>query len=195
MHPVTHDDYTHVLIHLILKIGFTESLIYIHLYVKYGILINEVLRFVTVESTTIYKLNFSLYLTFPRTNMIKTSYCSYGRPAQPCLIRWLGMLQSDSVIKLVLVLFGKCTTLVVTKCSPMEIRLPCGDQWKAEKLGAFWRWPITRCYIQSDRAWLIIGHSMNFRLNGEHWRAVQFPYLGGSTKIVVYGLEVSEKRY
>ena len=48
------------------------------------------------------------------------------------------------------VLFGKCTTLVVTKCWPMIIRQPCGDQWKAEKLGAYWRWPITRCLIKSD---------------------------------------------
>ena len=83
---------------------------------------------------------------------------------------------SDSVIKLVLVLFGKCTTLVITKRWPMETRQPCGGQWKAEKLEAFWRWPITRCFIKSDRAGLIIGHSINFRLtcNGEHWRAVQF---------------------
>ena len=44
---------------------------------------------------------------------------------------------------------------------PMETRLPCGDQWKAEKLGAFWRWPITRCFIKSDRAGLIIDHSIN----------------------------------
>ena len=50
---------------------------------------------------------------------------------------WLGPLRSDSVIKLVSVLFGKCTTLVVMKFWPMETRLPCGDQWKAEKLGAF----------------------------------------------------------
>ena len=46
----------------------------------------------------------------------KTSYCSYAQPAQPGLIRLLGPLWTDSVIKLVSVLFGKCTTLLVTKC-------------------------------------------------------------------------------
>ena len=40
----------------------------------------------------------------------ESSYCSYARPAQSCPLR------SESVIKLVSVLFGKCTTLVVTKC-------------------------------------------------------------------------------
>ena len=64
-------------------------------------------------------------------------------------------------------------TLVATKCWPMETRLPRGDQWKAEKLGVFKRWPITRCFIKGDRAVLFIEHSINFRLNGEHWRAVQ----------------------
>ena len=49
----------------------------------------------------------------------------------------IGPKRSDSVIKLVLVLFGKCTTLMITKCWPMETRLLCGDQWKAEKSGAF----------------------------------------------------------
>ena len=102
-----------------------------------------------------------------------TSCCSYARPAQPGPIQWLGPLLSDSVNKLVSILFGKCTTLVVTNCWPVETRLPCGDQWKAEKLGAFWRWPITRCVSKSDKAGLIVMHSMNFRLNGEHWRAVQ----------------------
>ena len=96
------------------------------------------------------------------------------RAAHSCNSWWLGPLWSDSVIKLVSVLFGKCTTLVVTKFWPMETRLPCGDQWKAEKLGGFWRWPITRCFIKSYRAGLFIVHSINFRLNGEHWRAVQY---------------------
>ena len=44
----------------------------------------------------------------------KTSYCSYAQPAQPG-----PMIRSASVplvIKLVSVLFGKCTTLVVTEC-------------------------------------------------------------------------------
>ena len=59
----------------------------------------------------------------------------------------------------------------------MEIRLPCGDQWKAEKLAAFWRWPITRCFIKSERAGLIIDHSIIFCLDGEHWRAVQLMLL------------------
>ena len=101
----------------------------------------------------------------------KTSYCSHARHAQSGSIRWLGSLRSNSVIKLLSVLFGKCTTLVVTKCWPIT-RLPCGDQWKAEKLGAIWRWPITRCFVKSDRAGLIIDHSINFRLNGEHWRVI-----------------------
>ena len=111
-------------------------------------------------------------------------FCDYGLSWVKCynivlrlnqLLQPLGPLWSDAVIKLVSVLFGKCTTLVVTKCWPMETRLPCGDQWKVEKLGAFWRWPITRCFIKSDRAGLIIEHSINFRLNSEHWRAVRFP--------------------
>ena len=103
----------------------------------------------------------------------KTSCCSNARPAQPGPIRWLGPFRSHSVIKLVSVLYGKCTALEVTKCWPMETRLLCGDQWKAEKLGAFWRWPITRCFIESDKAGLIIEYSINFCLNGEHWRAVK----------------------
>ena len=59
------------------------------------------------------------------------------------------------------------------KCWHTETILPCSDQWKAEKLGAFWRGPITRCFIKIDRASWIIEHSIYFRLNGEHWRAVQ----------------------
>ena len=86
----------------------------------------------------------------------------------------VSVIRSDSVIKFVSVRFGKCTTNVVTKCWPMETRLPCGDQWKADKIGAFWRWSITRCFIESDSVGLIIEYSINFRLNGEHWRAVQF---------------------
>ena len=106
------------------------------------------------------------------------------RAVHSCNSWWLGPLWSDAVINLVSVLFGKCTTLVVTKFWPMETRLPCDDQWKAEKLG-FWRWPITRCFIKSDRAGLFIEHSINFRLNGEHWRAVQFSSLvkNGSTVV------------
>ena len=52
----------------------------------------------------------------------------------------LGLKQAElpnPVIKLVSILFGKCTTLVIMKCWPMVTGLPCGDQWKAEKLGAF----------------------------------------------------------
>ena len=60
--------------------------------------------------------------------MTLTSFCSYARPAQPgpnrtrlcgpciaAIAADLALLWSDSVIKLVSVLFGKCTTLVVTK--------------------------------------------------------------------------------
>ena len=115
-------------------------------------------------------LNIYEYTVKRRTAI--TSYCSYARPAQPGPIRWSGPIPSNSVIKLVSVLFGKCTTLAATKCWPMETRLPCGDQWKAMKSAAFWHWPITRCFIQSDRARLIINQSINFRLNAEHWRAV-----------------------
>ena len=103
--------------------------------------------------------------------------CGKNQLLQQCTARTAcsdSVIRSASVIKLVSVLFSKCTTLVVTKCWPMETRLPYGDQWKAEKLGAFWRWPITRCFIKSDRAGLIIDHSIIFRLNGEHWRAVQW---------------------
>ena len=71
------------------------------------------------------------------------------RTVHSCNSWWLALLWSDSVIKLVSVLFGKCTTLVVMKCWPMVIR-----QWKAEKLGAFWRWPITRYLIKSDSSYL-----------------------------------------
>ena len=59
------------------------------------------------------------------------------RTVHSCNSWWLALLWSDSVIKLVSVHFGKCTTLVGMKCWPMVIRQPCGDQWKAEKLGAF----------------------------------------------------------
>ena len=69
--------------------------------------------------------------------IMKTSYCSYAWPAQPDPIRCLVPHRFISVIKLVSALFGKCTTLMVTKCWPIETRLRCGDQWKAEKLGAF----------------------------------------------------------
>ena len=96
------------------------------------------------------------------------------RAVHSCNSWWLSPLWSDWVIKLVSVLFGKCTTLVATKCWPMETRLSLGDQWKAEKLGVFRRWPITRCFIKSDRAGLFIEHSINFPHNGEHWRAVQY---------------------
>ena len=93
--------------------------------------------FYTVTSIPVFKPCLS-QSSFQLPNMTQTSYCSNARQAQPDPIRWLGPLRSDSVIKLVSVLFGKCTILVVTKCWPMETRLPCGgDSWKAEKLGAF----------------------------------------------------------
>ena len=109
------------------------------------------------------------------------------RAVHSCNSWWLGPLWSDSVIKLVSVHFGKCTTLVVTKFWPMETRLLCGDQWKAEKLGAFQRWPITtcRCIIKSDSAELFIEHSINFRLNGYHWRAVQYAVWFGIFSVVI----------
>ena len=50
------------------------------------------------------------------------------RTVHSCNSWWLALLWSDSGIKLVSVLFGKCTTLVVTKCWPIVIRQPRGDQ-------------------------------------------------------------------
>ena len=66
----------------------------------------------------------------------------------------------------------------------------CGDEWKAEKLGAFWRRPITWCFIKSDRAGLIIDLSINFRLTGEsdgpcninEWTYLYFFYYFFSSK-------------
>ena len=40
------------------------------------------------------------------------------------------------------------------------------DQWKAENLAGFCNWPITRCFIQNDRARLIIERTTNFALSG-----------------------------
>ena len=65
------------------------------------------------------------------------SLVRFGDKVQNKLNYRIGPKRSDSVIKLVSVLFGKSTTLVITKCWPMETRLPRGDQWKAEKSGAF----------------------------------------------------------
>ena len=48
----------------------------------------------------------------------------------------------------------------------MKAWLQDGDQWKAENLAGFCNWPITRCFIQNDRARLIIEHSTNFVLSG-----------------------------
>ena len=70
------------------------------------------------------------------------------------------------VIKTVTVRFGKCTTLLVPKSWPMKAWLQDGDQWKAENLAGSCNWPITRRFIQNDRARLIIDHSTNFALSG-----------------------------
>ena len=56
---------------------------------------------------------------------------------------------------------------MVTKCWPLETRLLCDDQWKAEKSGAFLPWPITRCFTKRDGAGLIIEHSINFCPDGQ----------------------------
>ena len=53
-----------------------------------------------------------------------------------------------------------------SKSWPMKAWLQDGDQWKAENLAGFCNWPITRCFIQNDRARLIIEHSTNFALSG-----------------------------
>ena len=60
--------------------------------------------------------------------------------------------------------FGKYTTLLVPKGWPMKAWLRDGDQWKAENLAGFCYWPITRCFIQNDRARPIIEHTTNFAL-------------------------------
>ena len=65
------------------------------------------------------------------------SLVRFGDKVRKKLNYQIGPKRSDLVIKLVSVLFGKCTILVVTKFWPMETRLPCGDQWKTEKSGAF----------------------------------------------------------
>ena len=44
---------------------------------------------------------------------------------------------------------------------------------KSRKIRSILALTITRCFIKSDRAGLIIEHSINYRLNGEHCRAVQ----------------------
>ena len=136
-----------------------------------------------------------LHVCTARTAWSNYSYARLAQPGPnrtklcwPCIAAIAG--DSDSEIKLVSVLFGKCTTLVATKCWLMETRLPRGDQWKAEKLGVFRRWPISRCFIKSDRAVLFIEHSISFRLNGEHWRTVQcngvrFPQHENSLKSLV----------
>ena len=107
------------------------------------------------------------------------------RTVHSCNSWWLALLWSDSVIKLVSVLFGKCTTLVVTKCWPMVIRQPSGDQWKAEKLGAFWRWPMTRCLIKSDSSQLNYRAHCKFCLIRQQSRAVQYDSF--ATKTQLYG--------
>ena len=54
----------------------------------------------------------------------------------------------------------------------METRLPCGDQWKAEKLGVF----LALTNNKSDRDGLNIDHSVNLLLNDEHWQALYYFY-------------------
>ena len=127
--------------------------------------------FSVLQNNSKNKVHIVVYLSCFISKKKKNSYCSYARLALPGPIKRLGPLRSDSVLKLLSVLFG---TLVVTKCWPMETRLSCGDQWKAENLGAFWRWPIIRCFFKSDKAGLIIENSINIRVNGEHWRAMQY---------------------
>ena len=48
---------------------------------------------------------------------------------------------------------------------------------------------MTRCLIKSDRARLFIEHSINFHLNGEHCRAVQYQNSG----LFIYQLIPIEK--
>ena len=48
----------------------------------------------------------------------------------------------------------------------MKAWLQDGYQWKAQNLAGFCNWPVTRCFIQNDRARLIIEHSTNFALSG-----------------------------
>ena len=68
--------------------------------------------------------------------------------------------------KTITVRFGKCTTLLVPKSWPMKAWLRDVDQWKAENLASFCNWLITRCFIENDRARLIIEHTKIFALSG-----------------------------
>ena len=78
------------------------------------------------------------------------------------------------VTKTIRVRFGKCTTLLVPKSWPMKAWLRDVDQWKAENLAGFCNWPITRCFIQNDRARQTDYRAHNrFCLIRQHWRAVQ----------------------
>ena len=70
------------------------------------------------------------------------------------------------VNKTITVCFSKCTTLLVPESWPMKAWLWDSDRWKAENLEGFCNWPITWCFIQNDRARLIIEHSTNFASSG-----------------------------
>ena len=70
------------------------------------------------------------------------------------------------VNKTITVRSGKCTTLLVSKSWLMKAWLRDVDQWKAENLAGFCNWPVTRCFIQNDRARLIIEHTTIFALSG-----------------------------
>ena len=72
------------------------------------------------------------------------------------------------VNKAITVRLGKCTTLLVPKSWPMKAWLWDVDQWNAENLSGLCNWPITRCFIQNDRASLrlIIEQTTNFALSG-----------------------------
>ena len=80
------------------------------------------------------------------------------------------------VYKTITVRFGKCTTLLVPKSWPMKAWLRDFDQWKAENFAGFCNWPITRCFVQNDRARLIIEHTTNFALSGNIDGPCNFTY-------------------
>ena len=98
--------------------------------------------------------------------------CFENQLLQLCTARtaWSdSVISSALVIKLVSVLFGKCTTLVVTKCWPMETGLPSGDPMKSREIRSFLeKLGETGCFIKSDRAGMNVEHSWNFCLNGDH---------------------------
>ena len=90
------------------------------------------------------------------------------------------------VNKTITVRFGKCTTLLVPKSWPTKAWLRDVDQWKAENLEGFCKWLITRCFIQNDRARLIIEHTTDFALSGNIDGPCNIRHVMRSAAIVIH---------